>query len=230
MRDPSLRWERRLLRRGAQTIAGLDEVGRGAWAGPIVAAAVVLPLQRSNLAAALRGVRDSKQMTASQRDHWREQILAWAEVGLGEASPMEVDERGVIGATRLAMARALARLPRPADHLLIDYLRLPAVALPQTPLTFGDQLSLSIAAASVVAKVARDRAMVAVDLQYPGFGFARHKGYGTDEHFSALQSLGPSPIHRYSFVPVASRVFPGWAIPASRKQLPGPQLLDPSTP
>lgn len=196
-------------------MAGLDEVGRGAWAGPIVAAAVILPLQRTGLAASLRGVRDSKQMTAAQRARWNEVILGMAEAGLGESSPQEVDALGVIGATRLAMTRALSHLARPADHLLIDYVRLPALALPQTALTFGDQLSLSIAAASVVAKVARDRAMVDLDRDHPGFGFARHKGYGTDEHFTALQSLGPSPIHRYSFVPVASRVFPGWALEGS---------------
>jgi ribonuclease HII len=213
MRDPSLRWERRLLRRGARVIAGLDEVGRGAWAGPIVAAAVVLPLQQSGLAAVLRGVRDSKQMSALQRDRWQGEILGLAEAGLGEASPEEVDAHGVIGATRLAMARALAGLPRPPDHLLIDYLRLPAVALPQTALTFGDQLSLSIAAASVVAKVARDRRMVELDCQHPGFGFAHHKGYGTEEHRAALQALGPSAIHRFSYVPVAARAFPGWLTP-----------------
>lgn len=203
------------MRRGARCVAGLDEVGRGAWAGPIVAAAVILPLQRTGLAASLRGVRDSKQMTAAQRARWSEVILGMAEAGLGESSPQEVDALGVIGATRLAMTRALSHLARPADHLLIDYVRLPALALPQTALTFGDQLSLSIAAASVVAKVARDRAMVDLDRDHPGFGFARHKGYGTDEHFTALQSLGPSPIHRYSFVPVASRVFPGWALEGS---------------
>lgn len=213
MRDPSLRWERRLVRRGARVIAGLDEVGRGAWAGPIVAAAVVLPLHRSGLAAVLRGVRDSKQMSALQRDRWQGEILGLAEAGLGEASPEEVDALGVIGATRLAMGRALARLPRSPDHLLIDYLRLPAVALPQTALTFGDQLSLSIAAASVVAKVARDRAMVELDRRHPGFGFARHKGYGTQEHRWALQTLGPSAIHRFSYVPVACRAFPGWLTP-----------------
>lgn len=203
------------MRRGARCVAGLDEVGRGAWAGPIVAAAVILPLQRADLAASLRGVRDSKQMTAAQRARWSKVILEMAEAGLGESSPQEVDALGVIGATRLAMTRALSHLARPADHLLIDYVRLPALALPQTALTFGDQLSLSIAAASVVAKVARDRAMVDFDRDHPGFGFARHKGYGTDEHFTALQSLGPSPIHRYSFVPVASRVFPGWALEGS---------------
>jgi ribonuclease HII len=210
MREPSLRWERRLIRGGAARIAGIDEVGRGAWAGPVVAAAVVLPLGMRKLAAALRGVRDSKQMTSAQRAHWAQAIRDLAEAGVGEASPQEVDALGLIGATRLAMTRALATLQVPPDHLLIDHLRLPDVPLQQTPLTFGDQLSLSIAAASVVAKVTRDLAMDELDRLHPGFGFARHKGYGTEEHRHALAEFGPTSIHRYSYMPVAARAFPGW--------------------
>jgi ribonuclease HII len=162
------------------------------------------------LAAALRGVRDSKQMTSAQRAHWAQAIRDLAEAGVGEASPQEVDALGLIGATRLAMTRALATLQVPPDHLLIDHLRLPDVPLQQTPLTFGDQLSLSIAAASVVAKVTRDLAMDELDRLHPGFGFARHKGYGTEEHRHALAEFGPTSIHRYSYMPVAARAFPGW--------------------
>jgi len=210
MPDPSLNWERRLRRRGALRIAGLDEVGRGAWAGPVVAAAVVLPMGMRKLAAALRGVRDSKQMTSAQRARWAQAIQDLAEAGVGQASPQEVDALGLIPATRLAMARALATLKVPPDHLLIDHLRLPDIPLPQTPITFGDQISLSIAAASVVAKVTRDRTMDELEREHPGFGFARHKGYGTEEHRRALAELGPTVIHRYSYMPVAARAFPGW--------------------
>lgn len=210
MREPSLRWERRLSRGGAARIAGIDEVGRGAWAGPVVAAAVVLPLGMRKLASVLRGVRDSKQMTSAQRERWVQAIQDVAEAGVGQSSPQEVDALGLIAATRLAMARALATLQIPPDHLLIDHLRLPGIPLPQTPLTFGDQLSLSIAAASVVAKVTRDLAMDELDRLHPGFGFARHKGYGTEEHRRALAEFGPTAIHRYSYMPVAARAFPGW--------------------
>ncbi|MEX0788548.1 MAG: ribonuclease HII [Anaerolineales bacterium] len=210
MREPSLRWERRTRRDGAGRIAGIDEVGRGAWAGPVVAAAVVLPLGMRKLAATLRGVRDSKQMTAPQRERWAQAIHDLAEAGVGQAGPQEVDALGLIAATRLAMARALAALPVPPDHLLIDHLRLPDIPLPQTPLTFGDQLSLSIAAASVVAKVIRDRVMDELDRVHPEFGFAHHKGYGTEEHRRALAEFGPTAIHRYSYMPVAARAFPGW--------------------
>ena len=220
MPSPSLRWERKILRAGAQRVAGLDEVGRGAWAGPVIAAVVILPLPMRNLRSRLSGVRDSKQMTSLQRTQWAEAILGLAEVGVGGATAQEVDQLGLIPATRLAMARALAGLASPPDHLLIDHLRLPDIPLPQTPLTFGDQISLSIAAASVVAKVRRDGLMDALDLEHPGFGFAQHKGYGTREHRRALAERGPSSIHRYSYVPVASRTFPGWDGLDSRPQAP----------
>jgi ribonuclease HII len=199
-----LRLEARLWRCGCVHVAGLDEVGRGAWAGPLVAAAVVLPAGRRNLRRLLRGVRDSKMMTPIGRDRWAEAILAVAEAwAIGSAEAVEVDDLGPLGATRLAMQRALEALSVHPDHLLIDYLRLPESPLPQTAMPHGDARMLSVAAASVVAKVWRDRVMIMYDESFPGFGLARNKGYGTPEHRSALDRLGPTPLHRISYTPVA---------------------------
>lgn len=202
---PDLTYELRLLRSGVMHVAGLDEAGRGAWAGPVYAAAVILPIYRFDLARCLDGVRDSKQMTPSQREKWAIQISRIARaIGVGQSSAQEVDNIGLISATRLAMTRALATLGEPAEHLLIDYIGLPDIPLPQTPLPHGDARVLTIAAASVIAKVARDQAMVAFDERFPGYGFSRHKGYGTPYHRHALQRLGPSPIHRRTYAPVAA--------------------------
>ncbi len=193
-----------MWRCGCVHVAGLDEVGRGAWAGPLVAAAVVLPAGRENLRRVLSGVRDSKMMTPAGRDRWAEAILnvaqAWA---IGSAAPMEVDDLGPLEATRLAMQRALDALSVQPDHLLIDYLRLPESSLPQTCLPHGDARMLSVAAASVVAKVWRDRVMIMYQESFPEFGLARNKGYGTPEHRRALERLGPTPLHRTSYSPVA---------------------------
>ena len=217
-RPPGLRLERELVRAGCHAIAGVDEVGRGAWAGPVTAAAVVLPLHLPRLARQLAGVRDSKVMSAVQRQRWEERVRALAEVALGWASPQEVDQLGLIAATRAAMRRAIEALGRPLDHLLIDFVRLPDLAVPQTCLPFGDRRSLSIAAASVVAKVARDERMVAAETDFPGYGFARHKGYGTPGHRRALLKLGPSPIHRFSYRPVRSPPLPGMENEARAKR------------
>lgn len=202
-RWPDLSRERRLLRAGATRIAGLDEAGRGAWAGPLAAAAVILPLERRDLARALLQVRDSKQMTPRQRSEAsaliRDQSLAWA---VGAASAQEVDSLGPLRATHLAMRRAIAELTIVPDHLLIDYLRLPELVLPQTPVVHGDAASLSIAAASVLAKVWRDIYMRELAGRFPYFGFDRHKGYGTAEHAAALRRMGPCPEHRLSYAPV----------------------------
>jgi ribonuclease HII len=204
---PDLTHERQLWDRGTRFIAGLDEVGRGAWAGPVVAAAVVLPPDLDSLADRLSGVRDSKVMTRRQREAWAleicELVLA---VGVGETPADQVDALGVIGATRAAMRAALAALPLAPDHLLIDHLRLTGVNTPQTPLTHGDARALSIAAASVIAKVARDQRMTELDAAYPAYGFARHKGYGTAQHRQALAAHGPSPVHRFTYAPVAWRL------------------------
>jgi ribonuclease HII len=204
-RRPDLSRELALLRSGCRAVAGLDEAGRGALAGPVVAAVVVLPLERFDLARQLAEVRDSKQLTARQRERCAEAVLAVAvSAAIGQSEAAEVDRLGLLPATRAAMARALAQLQVRPEHLLIDHLRLPEVPVDQSPVTRGDALVLSIAAASVLAKVARDRLLVELDRLYPGYGLARHKGYGTAEHRAALGRLGPSPIHRRSYAPVAA--------------------------
>jgi ribonuclease HII len=206
MQQPDLRQERRLWAAGCRPVAGVDEAGRGAWAGPVVAAAVILP-ERRGLRRLLRGVRDSKLMTPAQREVWATHItqLALASA-IGQASAEEIDRLGILAATRLAMRRAVEGLAPGPAHLLIDHLLLPELPQPQTGLTHGDARVLSIAAASVLAKVDRDRSMLALDAIYPGYGFGQHKGYGTRSHQEALARLGPSPIHRRSYAPV-QRVF-----------------------
>jgi len=202
---PDLAVELELHAGGTPCIAGLDEVGRGAWAGPLTAAAVILPIERPDLRSILAGVRDSKQMTPRQRDRCSRIIFgAASEVGVGQASPSEVDELGPLVATRLAMTRALASLSLEPGYLLVDHLRLFELPIPQAAITHGDAKVLSIAAASVVAKVLRDQQMVEFEFLYPGYGFAHHKGYGTAEHLESLRRLGPSPIHRFSYAPVAA--------------------------
>jgi len=199
---PDLNHERALWANGALWIAGIDEAGRGALAGPVAAAAVVLPqIARFNLK--LAGVRDSKQMTPAQRESWAIVIQENAVTyGVGLASAAEIDTLGIIPATRLAATRSIGSLSVIPDQLLIDYLHLPEVNLPQTALIKGDARSLSIAAASVLAKTARDAILMEMDTQYPGYGFSAHKGYGTQFHRDAIQRLGPSPVHRMSFAPL----------------------------
>jgi ribonuclease HII len=204
---PDLEQEARLWASGVGRLAGVDEAGRGAWAGPVVAAAVILPRDDPRLQARLAGVRDSKLMTTRQRELWAGRILDVAlAVGVGTVTPEEVDEIGLIAATRRAMRQAICALGPAPDHLLIDHLRLTGVAIPQTPLTHGDAISLSIAAASIIAKVSRDRHMAELELAWPGYGFAAHKGYGTRFHQAALSRLGPSPVHRRTYAPVALRL------------------------
>ncbi len=194
---PDLTFEEEFWRNGLRRVAGIDEAGRGALAGPVCAAAVILPPD-SAAAQALSGVRDSKQMTPAEREAWapriRETALAW---GVGFASAEEIDALGILAATRLAAARALEGLA--AEALLTDYLLLPEIALPQTALVKGDRRSLSVAAASVLAKTARDDRMRELDGRYPVYGFARHKGYGTPAHRSALARWGRCEIHRKTF-------------------------------
>jgi len=204
-RTPDLVLELALHNEGIAIIAGVDEAGRGAWAGPVVAAAVVLPLERSNLKTELDGVRDSKLLSARQRSHWAGIILEiGAAIGVGLATAEEVDTLGLIPATRSAMTRALYELDPLPDYLLIDHILLPEFDLPQTALPRGDAIVLSIAAASIIAKVTRDNIMIEFEEHYPGYGFPRHKGYGTSAHQEALAALGPSPIHRRSFTPITS--------------------------
>lgn len=200
---PDLTLEFCLKGSGVVRVAGLDEAGRGAWAGPVVAAAVMLPLERFDLANLLQGVRDSKQMTPQQREQWSLVILNCAvDVGFGIAPPEEVDHVGLMAATHLAMHRALRELDPTPQHLLVDHLRLPDLEVPQTPVTKGDASVLSIAAASVLAKVHRDALMRGYAQSFPGYGFSQHKGYGTQGHRRAIRELGPCAIHRLSFSPL----------------------------
>ncbi len=203
---PNLSFEKQLWGEGFRVIAGLDEAGRGAWAGPVYAAAVALP-NDDHVYQVLDGVRDSKQMTARQRERYEGCIksvsIAWA---VGSASEGEIDRLGIVPATCLAMQRAIDDLVYPPNHLLIDYISLRDCACPQLSLPKGDCRSLSIAAASVLAKTARDAFMTAQDAKYPGYGFARHKGYGTALHRAALKELGPTPFHRKTFRPVANLI------------------------
>jgi ribonuclease HII len=203
---PDLSFEKNLWRVGVEHVAGMDEAGRGALAGPVSAAALILPSDRSFLKT-LSGVRDSKQLTPSERTSWAERLrqvaVAWC---VGFASHQEIDALGILPATRLAAQRALDGLALPPHHLLLDYLFLPDCPLPQTSLIKGDARSLSIAGASILAKTARDALLCELERIYPGYGFARHKGYGTPGHLQALADLGPCPIHRFSFAPLKDQV------------------------
>ncbi len=202
---PTLKFERAFWSRGLAHIAGLDEVGRGAWAGPVVAGAVILPRARRPWRA-LVSVRDSKLLSPARREALCEPICSIALAhATGLATREEIDRLGIVPATRLAMERAVAALTIPPDALLIDALRLAGLDLPQAGIVHGDALSLSIACASILAKVTRDRMMVALDAEWPGYAFGRHKGYGTAAHREALHNLGVSPAHRLSFAPVMQR-------------------------
>jgi ribonuclease HII len=182
-------------------IAGLDEAGRGALAGPVCVGAVILPDDNPLLAQALSGVRDSKQLTPRNRDQLTPRIKEIARAwGIGFASAEEIDALGIVPATRLAASRALEAMPFFPDFLLTDFrLELPELDVSQTALVKGDQRSLSIASASILAKTARDELMVGLDPQYPQYGFARHKGYGTLVHRKMIVKLGFSPAHRKTF-------------------------------
>jgi ribonuclease HII len=197
---PSLRLERQLLRQGYTHIAGLDEVGRGSWAGPVVAAAVVLPLHNRRAISRLSGVRDSKQLTPEERSCLAVTIAEVAvSIGIGSASHHVVDRDGLSFANRRALLRAAANLPLAPDALLIDFFKLPESDLPQVCIAKGDRRSLSIAAASIIAKTVRDRWMSRWEARYPGYGFASHKGYGTRAHRAAIAKLGLSQMHRTSY-------------------------------
>jgi ribonuclease HII len=196
---PDFAFEIALWSSGLQIVAGIDEAGRGALAGPVAAAAIVLP-SNLELCQSFIGVRDSKQLKPSKREYWavllREKAAGF---GVGFASHDEIDLMGIASATRLAIYRAVNELPLHPQHLLIDFITLPELPIPQTSLVKGDARCLSIAAASILAKTARDEHMRELDLIYPGYGFAKHKGYGTTAHRQALVVLCPSLIHRRTF-------------------------------
>ena len=199
--DPDTVFETELWNSGIQYIAGLDEAGRGALAGPVAVGAVILPNDKTLLSSTLSGARDSKQMTPLARESLapkiRETALAWA---VGFATPEEIDMQGIVRASRLAALRALHQFTITPEYLLTDFrLELPQLEIPQTSLVKGDMHCLSIACASILAKTERDALMRELDSQYPGYGLAKHKGYGTQAHRSAMERSGLSPIHRRSF-------------------------------
>ena len=197
---PNLTYESILWQKGFTFVAGLDEAGRGALCGPIFAAAVILPAAHPDLEAALAGVRDSKQLSPRKREVLAITIQSIAvDYGIGVCSANEIDTLSIAKAGKLVFWRALQALHTPPQHLLLDYFTLPQSGLPQTALVKGDQRSLSIAAASILAKVARDELMRTLDGQFPGYGLAQNKGYGTSLHLRALRSLGLCPLHRRSF-------------------------------
>ena len=199
---PSLDEERKLWRAGYVRVAGLDEAGRGALAGPVVAGAVVLPAN-TRRAGLWAEVQDSKLLSPPRREELavciREQAAAWS---LGEASAAEIDARGIAPATRLAMRRAVQALSPPPDHLLIDWVQLKSLNLRQQSFTKGDLYIVSIAAASILAKVHRDRLLCQLHDRYPAYGFHSHKGYAARTHLAAIANLGPCPAHRRSFSPM----------------------------
>ena len=197
---PDLRYERRLWKLGVDAVAGVDEAGVGPMAGPVVAAAVVFAPEIF-----ISGVHDSKQLTHERREELftpiRDRAIA---VGVGIAEVNEIDRLNIYWATMSASRRALSALNLAPGHVLVDGRLIAGLQLPQTRIVGGDRKSFCIAAASIVAKVTRDRMMVDLDAIYPGYGFAQHKGYCTSEHMQSLAKLGPSPIHRRSFWPVAA--------------------------
>jgi ribonuclease HII len=200
-----LSMELELWQSGVRAVAGVDEAGRGAWAGPVVAAAVILPPDLPALAPLLGRVDDSKRLTPLARERALDRIRSTAlAVGVGYGGVDEIERTGILAATKAAMTRALVSLAPQPDFVLLDYLTLPDLSYPQRGVTHGDALSLSIAAASIVAKVTRDRWMAEQDARYPGYGFGRHKGYGTPQHQAALDRLGVCLLHRRNFRPVGA--------------------------
>ncbi len=199
-------FERALVLRGCARIAGVDEAGRGPLAGPVVAAAVIFPPAwiDGGLPDTLAGLNDSKQLTAPQRERFFAVLTSLPEIrhAIAEADAAVIDSINILQATHQAMNAALAALTPAPAHVLVDGLEVRSLRWPQTPLVKGDSRSFSIAAASVLAKVTRDRQMLDYDRQFPGYGFAQHKGYGTAQHLAALARLGPTPIHRRSFAPL----------------------------
>lgn len=198
---PSYKEEESLLNQGFSFIAGLDEVGRGPIAGPVLAAALILPSRPTG--EWVNMIRDSKALTQKQRERVMPHLLSEAvAVETGACSSQEIDQIGIALATRLAMQRAVKLLRVRPDFLLLDAFPVPEIEIPQKAIIKGDALCLSIAAASIVAKVARDQIMIEYDAKYPGYGFSDHKGYPTVKHLNNLKTLGPLLIHRYTFSPV----------------------------
>jgi len=201
---PDLTFEKKLWEGGIALIAGVDEAGRGALAGPVSAGVVILPSNHTDIAEQLIGVRDSKVMTPKAREAWalviKEVAVAW---GVGFSSADKIDRVGIVPATYRAVNHAIDQIECVIEHFLVDYIRIPDVDAPQTPLVKGDARSLSIASAAILAKVTRDELMMRMDVEYPGYGFASNKGYATEMHRKAIKQLGPCRFHRKTFSPVA---------------------------
>ena len=201
---PNLHFEQALWKTGIEHVARIDEVGRGALAGPVYVGVVILP-NRSDLTKVLHGVRDSKLLSAKARECWVEIISQVAlSCQVGYSTSEEIDGLGIVPSTRLAAMRAIAQLNPPPQHLLIDWISIPGAGLPETSLPKGDMRSLSIACASILAKLRRDEQLQELDETYPGYGFSSNKGYGTASHRAAISELGPCAIHRRSFSPMRS--------------------------
>ena len=198
----TLTFEKVAYSSGFTCVAGIDEAGRGPLAGPVMAAAVILPVGLKII-----GVDDSKKLTPDKREKLFDVIMAQAlSVGVGVVTPSDIDRINILQATRRAMLAAVQHLSPQPDYLLIDGISTIDSAIPQKTIKKGDALSLSIAAASIIAKVTRDRLMIEMDTKYPGYGFAGHKGYGSTSHMAAIRVLGPSPIHRLTFCGVKEYV------------------------
>lgn len=201
---PTLEFEERLWQNGLHQIAGIDEAGRGALAGPVVAGAVIVPAH-SAYDGVWAEVRDSKLLSAEKRSSLaaavKKYALAW---GIGSASALEIDQLNIAVATRLAMRRAVETLTHKPDYLLIDWVKLPTLNILQESHTKADQKIVSVAAASILAKVDRDQRLTELDKEYPNYKFASNKGYGTAAHRSAIEAVGPCPIHRHTFAPIAT--------------------------
>jgi len=198
MTKPNFELEQAALSRDAFRIAGVDEVGRGPLCGPVTAAAVIL-----NPDDIPEGLNDSKKMTAKKRDALYDEILAKADCCIAHATVQEIDEINILRASHLAMTRAIAGLTKAPDHILIDGNMIPkGLATPAEAVVKGDGRSLSIAAASIIAKVARDRIMGDLAIEFPGYGWEKNAGYGTKQHLEALRALGVTPHHRRSFKPI----------------------------
>lgn len=196
---PTFLEEEKAFARGYRTVCGIDEAGRGPLAGPVVAAAVILCPGKIP-----EGLNDSKRLSPAKREALFEALFQNADIGIGICDVLEIGEKNILGATFSAMIKAFKNLSIPADYALIDGPKMPHLPCPSQALIKGDSLSLSIAAASIVAKVTRDRMMSDLDQEFPQYGFARHKGYGTKDHLAALKVWGPTPHHRPTFAPVSS--------------------------
>lgn len=199
-------YERVQIKRGIEVIAGVDEAGRGPLAGPVVSSAVILPrLCKDSDYEEWEGLNDSKKLTKKKREYFYKQLIEAARVhiGIGIVSERVIDKFNILRATQITMRKALANLDRKPQFLLVDGMVIPGIKIPQQKIIDGDSLSLSIAAASVVAKVTRDNIMYHYHEIYPQYAFDRHKGYGTKEHFKKLREYGPCKIHRRSFNPIS---------------------------